>query len=212
MRHYTDLIIRAESRGEAGTLMSEAFARLHGVITEVGAGRIAVAFPNLQQGERPHPGNVLRVFGSEADLESVQSARGLQHLEKAGGLVRGKVLPVPADHGWARFVRDRSAEKTTPQAIERSEARFIQRYYQEHGKEPTRAELEKRRQALRKRSGRPLPFLRLRSRSNGGLFSLNIRREAPGEEAPEGEGFTVYGLAPAGGPGVPDFPTAEPFL
>ena len=212
MRHYTDLIIRADSRGEAGTLMSEAFLRLHGVIGEMGAGRLGVAFPNLQEGDWPHPGNVLRVFGDEADLQGVHDARGIQHLEKAGGLRRGKVLAVPSDHGWVRFVRDRAAEKGTHQAIDRSEARFIARYRQQHGKDPTKAELQKRRQALRQRDEQRLPFLRLRSRSTGGLFSIHIRRENPEEEGAESGHFTVYGLAPADGPMVPDFPTPEPFL
>lgn len=210
MHCYMDLIIRADSRSEAGMLISEAFSRLHSGIQQIAPGRIGVAFPNIREGDAPHPGNVLRVFGSEKELDSLRNLDGLTHLERAGGLVRGKILSVPGDHGWVRFVRDRVVEQATDEAIARTEARFVERYRAMHNREPTQKEIQQRRRALRQREGKR-PFLRLRSSSTGRLFSVHIRRE-PGSQEVKVDRFSGYGLAPAYGPCLPDFPTAEPSL
>jgi CRISPR-associated endoribonuclease Cas6/Csy4 subtype I-F len=212
MDHYLDLIARGESRAETGTLMSEAFSRVHGVLARQGGGRVGVAFPNMVTETAPHPGNVLRLFGPADDLEALREGGGIAHLAKAGGLVRGRILQAPSgDYARVRYVRDRGADLGTARGRERRQERFVRRYRARHGSEPSAAQLEQMSRSQRARGDRRLPFLRVRSRSTGTLLSIFVRPE-PVEASAASEGtFNLYGLAPAGGPSVPDIATVEPF-
>lgn len=205
MMHYV------EFKGDAGELspgdLAHLLSRLVDAVHRINRSlspdqRLTLAFPRARSGKSAFIGDVVRVFGKEARLREFVASVPVRQICVPGGLTQKRIRPVPDHHEWEIFSRDRREQKATFGFLLRSERRFIRKFQERHGRMPSDAELEQRRNSIRREES-GLPFVRLRSSSTGQRFSLFIRRQKC--DRPQPGQPNVYGLASAAGCAVPSF-------
>lgn len=185
--YYMDVQTSGMHRGArmgatATAVISRAASVVHGIIRthEI---TLALALPQLQVGERCHPGNVLRIFSrSPADLARCSESLAA-HPVLRNYATLGEPTAVPSQHSgpWVEYRRFRIPGRSSRLTINR---------------------------ANRLRIGDELPYLRIASRSNGQPFSIRIqplRHAGPIDAVPLGIPDS-YGLS------LPSRPIALPDL
>lgn len=172
-KEYLDIEVRGASSGGGGRipaipLITRLVAILHGVFRNH-PGRFALAFPRMKTGDLRHPGHVLRVFAeSRDDLDIIVDS--LRKNERIAGYIRvnyPRRVPDDFDGPWKEYRRYRIPGNGS--------------------------RLEQCRDWRLKHAG-SLPFLRLRSKGNGHIFSFHIEEREGGRTddcRPDSYGLSV---------------------
>lgn len=179
MDHYLELRLRPDPEFPATQLMSALLAKLHRGLGQAGRNDIGISFPDVESVSHGL-GTRLRLHGSAEALDRLLSHDWLSGMRDHVAV--GELSPVPARVAW-RCV-SRVQVDSNP---ERARRRLIRR----HGisEEEARTRIP---DAAAKRCD--LPFVRLRSNSNGHHFLLFIRH-GPLLDAPRPGPFGAYGLS-----------------
>ncbi|MEM6160406.1 type I-F CRISPR-associated endoribonuclease Cas6/Csy4 [Erwinia sp. P6884] len=176
MKYYQDLIILPDPEIADEVLMAALFTQLHLKLNQAGEGRIGVSFPAVAL----TPGNRLRLHGSEEDLQALAATGWYDRLKDY--VFCKSIRPVPEGCRY-RTVR-RVQYKSN---VERRLRRSVKKGWltAEEAKEKISVFSEKR--------GR-LPFLAIKSRSNGHTWLLFVEH-GPLKEKPTEGTFSSYGLS-----------------
>ncbi|WP_348945667.1 type I-F CRISPR-associated endoribonuclease Cas6/Csy4 [Chitinibacter sp. FCG-7] len=178
MDHYLEIKIipDADVALSEAQLLSALYAKLHRALVDVGGGRIGVSFPRAGK----TLGSVLRLHGSVDALGSLMNEpwlKGLRDYTDVSG-----ILPVPV-HTQHRVVR-RVQVHSNPERLYRRSVR--------NGK--LSAEEAEQKVTVAKSARSDLPYVYLRSNSNGNPFCLFIR-QSDLQDSPVPGTFNHYGLS-----------------
>lgn len=196
--NYLDITI--PDPAERADLMTRLLATVHAINTRH-AVSLSVAWPEwvdprFEAGkclDRGTPGSKLRIFGTATALEQVLQSPAALGGGACGMLRIGAVAPVPAAHGWVRYVRERAGEKQMSPSVLRRRARRA-------GCEPSELATDKRPKPVR-----PFHSFDYESDSTGQRFGFRVCRiPLDGNDAGWVSQQSSYGLAVGAG-GVPAF-------
>lgn len=176
MDHYIELRVLPDPEFSAPMLLEALFAKLHRALGAVGKGRIGVSFPDAGKtlGER------LRLHGSQEALTELEQhgwRKGLRDYTESSA-----ILPVPADAAY-RTVRRVQVKSSAERLQRRSVAKGWL----------TMEQAQQRISAVKEQRS-TLPFIRLKSFSNGQSFLLFIEQGTLRTTPTAGE-FSAYGLS-----------------
>ncbi|MGB0467053.1 MAG: type I-F CRISPR-associated endoribonuclease Cas6/Csy4 [Pontibacterium sp.] len=176
MDFYIDLQVLPDPEFKETVLMNALCAKLHRALFDRRKGDIGISFPKAGKSL----GSLLRLHGQEAALTELSQTtwlRGLRDYTESTG-----VHPVPAgcDHYRVERVQVKSS-------AERLRRRSVKKGWlsEEEARECIVDSSEKKSN---------LPFLQLKSQSNGQMFRLFIRHSAVVSQPLDGE-FSHYGLS-----------------
>lgn len=180
MRQYIDLRLRPDPEIAAHQLMSAVFGRLHLALVQTARQDIGVSFPEHDD-RRPTLGAVLRLHGSEAALNALQSTGWSRRLDDYAAVLPMAVAPAGCGHRVVSRVQAKSG-------VDRLRRRAMRR----HGYDA--AEAAQRIPATAQEL-LALPFVTLGSRSTGQVsFPLFVRHGPVLPESVPGA-FNSYGLS-----------------
>ena len=176
MDYFLDIRVLPDPEFTEDMLMAALFSKLHRALGQRGLGDIGVSFPQVAL----KPGPVLRLHGLEkalAELESLGWRKGLNDYCDSG-----TISPIPAIQGWRNV--SRVQVKSSPERLLRRSVR----------KGWLSEEEAVHRLSSVKAHATDLPWLNLKSLSNGQCFRLFIRH---GDlvTAPVAGTFNTYGLS-----------------
>jgi len=180
MDQYIDIHLRPDPEFPAHQLMAALYAKLHRGLTQLQLTSVGVSFPGYQE-KPPTLGQTLRLIGPEHDLARLMAQAWLQGMRD---LVEVKDLaPVPKDavHRSLRRVQ----AKSSPERLRR---RQMRRHALSEDQARTRVP-DTAAEVLR------LPFVTLRSASNGQTFPLFLQLGPPVPIIPPKGDFNAYGLS-----------------
>lgn len=175
MDHYLDIKVQPDLETSAQDLLNNLFAKLHRALGHYAAGRIGVSFPCSDK----TLGSVLRLHGSTQDIANLMQQNWLQGLRD---YVRcSAVLPVPkaVQYRTVRRVQAKSAHNKRQRSIAKGWLTEQQAFEQIP---------DTQQKSLR------LPFIQLRSLSNGNTMRIYIQHGELREQAQLGS-FSAYGLS-----------------
>lgn len=180
MDHYQDIRILPDPDFSTPMLMNAMFAKLHRALVQLNSSAIAVSFPKVEE-KRPSLGNVLRLHGKEENLKTLLDQNWLKGMRDH--LVVKEINTAPAD---AQHCRVRRVQV-------KSNAQRLRRRYRSRHEDATDADLVSLiLESAEKRSD--LPYLQLKSTSNGQSFLFFLEHQKPQVQAIAGE-FNCYGLS-----------------
>ena len=179
MEAFLDIELRPDPEFPPHLLLSTLYGKLHLTLVPNNSAGIAVCFPGYQI-KPPSLGTSMRLLGSRAALQALTITSwlsGMRDHVKVGEL---DLVPADATHRMLRRVQAQS----NPERIRR-------RLMKRHGLDQTQARLRIPDSAAEMLK---LPFVQLRSRSNGGAFRLFLSLTAKELTPTLGE-FNAYGLS-----------------
>jgi len=185
MTHYQDITLAPDAETCANHLLAAVHSRLHIALAEVGSGDIGISFPGYsyapdrKKKELNTLGTVLRLHGTAQALAALMAREWLAHLREQVGMASAREVPPGTGSLKVRRIQIRS-----------SPARIRRRQMKRHGLTEAEA-LALYPDGNGKTTD--LPFLRLRSHSNGNPFLLFIS-QYPVDAASTGK-FNIYGLS-----------------
>jgi CRISPR-associated endonuclease Csy4 len=184
MQFYVEIRILPDPEFAQNTLMNALYSKLHRALVQNKSLQIGVGFPGYQLAEggrkdRCTLGNILRLHGSQFDLEAFQATdwlRGMRdHVEVSS------IYPVTKVSGYIVYKRKQAASN-----VERLRRRYIKRH-----SVSTEAAEQHLPDSIEERLN--LPFVSLKSQSTGESFRLFI--EQIKTEAGQAGEFNRYGLS-----------------
>ncbi|MDN4626704.1 type I-F CRISPR-associated endoribonuclease Cas6/Csy4 [Erwinia sp. DT-104] len=176
MNYYQDILILPDPEIADQVLMAALFAQLHLKLFHVGEGRIGISFPAVGL----TPGNRLRLHGSQDDLTKLAATDWYDNLKEY--IFCKSVRPVPEGCRY-RTVR-RVQYKSNAERLRR---RSVKKGWL------TQEQAQQQISVLSEKRGR-LPFLSMKSRSNGHSWLLFFEHGPLREKPTEGT-FSSYGLS-----------------
>lgn len=177
MDHYFEIRVLPDPEFSEELLMAALFAKLHRALATRGTGDIGVSFPLVTV----KPGAVLRLHGKAqalAELEQMAWRQGLGDY-----CCCSTIAAIPAVIGW----------RTVTRMQVKSNAERLMRRSVKKGWLTEEEAGQRLLQMAEQRTG--LPFLPMRSLSNGHAFRLFIRHGAL-QAQPVAGVFSSYGLSP----------------
>lgn len=174
MDHYLDIHILPDPEFSPGLLMNALYAKLHKALSETARGDIGVSFPLAKK----TPGTQLRLHASATALSSLMAGEWLKGMRDHIQL--SDISPVPASHTHVLVSRYQPAN-----APHRLRSRSVRKGWLSEEEAEQRIPdkpLEE--------SG--LPYLQLKSNTNGNHFRLYIQQTASTAAAGK---FNNYGLS-----------------
>lgn len=199
---YIDFTLLDESTAQ--DILGKLLTSVHAINLETPESqRISVAFPGWEapefyygrMTEEGTTGNVLRMFGTAAQLEQILERKDVQLALHCTLLQHSAIEGVPLHAKWVRFVRERAKDRrTNPSALRRRQRRAEARG-ETVGLEPLpRMETE-----------RPFHAIPYESGSNGQVFEFRIAKDTrDGAPTDWATSFSTFGMATSTG-GVPCF-------
>ncbi len=178
MNHYLDLRLRPDPEIATSHLLSAVYGKLHLALVAGNHRDIGVSFPRGGE-STPLLGDALRLHGSESALTHFHSIPWLGHLAERVASTAIREVPSAARHRAVRRVQ----VKSSPERLRR-------RYMRRHGVSQEEAVVlipDSTAQLT------DLPFLRLRSGSNGKYFRLFIH-QGDIQSHPAPGVFNTYGV------------------
>lgn len=180
MDSYLDFRLLPDPEFPAPLLMNALFSKLHRALVQMDSRAIGVSFPLMQQ-QKPSLGQCLRLHGSAGNLERLMEANWLAGMRDH--LADTELSSVPDN------VRHRRIRRVQPKSnVERLRRRYARRHPGVSQSELAALIPD----SVEKRVN--LPFLRLKSGSNGHEFCLFLEHLPLQEEPVEGQ-FNSYGLS-----------------
>ncbi|RKQ41020.1 type I-F CRISPR-associated endoribonuclease Cas6/Csy4 [Enterobacter sp. R1(2018)] len=176
MDSYQEIRVLPDPEFKESILMAALFAKLHRALAGRGKGDIGVCFPEYKQS----PGSIIRLHGEQAALEELEATgwrAGLNDYCNASF-----VLPVPVIKGWRKVSRVQvksSAERMLRRSVRKG---WI-----------TEEEAHHRLSTMQDQYSK-LPFIQMKSRSNGQAFRLFIDHGELQQQQSSGV-FSSYGLS-----------------
>jgi len=180
MDHYIDIHLRPDPEFPAHQLMAALYAKLHRGLAQLRLTSVGVSFPGYQE-KPPSLGETLRLIGPEQDLARLMAQAWLQGMRDHAEVKDLAPVPKDAVHRSLRRVQ----AKSSPERLRRRQMR-------RHGlsEDQARARVpDTAAEALR------LPFVTLRSASNGQTFPLFLQLGPPVPITPPKGDFNAYGLS-----------------
>lgn len=180
MDHYLNFRLLPDPEFPAPLLMNALFSKLHRALVQIDSRTIGISFPEVQQ-EKPSLGRCLRLHGTADHLERLMAENWLVGMQDHLVHPQLSIVPNNVQHCRIRRVQPKSN-------AERLRRRYIKRHPQ-----LTNQDVEaKLPDSIEKRI--KLPFLRLKSQSNGHSFCLFLEHLPPQEQPVDGA-FNTYGLS-----------------
>jgi len=181
MDRYIDIQLRPDPEFTPPRLMNALFSKLHRALVEIANERIGVSFPDHEIRPRSMGGR-LRLHGDESNLQHLMATPWLTGMRDH--IHVRDMAAVPAGHEF-RMVR-RVQAKTNAERIRRRHMRRHQTSYEEaRDRIPDSIEAKV-----------DLPFVTLRSKTNGHGFALFIAHQKA--EGSRRGGFNTFGLSAGG--------------
>lgn len=176
MDHYLEVIVLPDPEFSEGMLMSAIFSKLHRALVDVAHGEIGVSFPH----QKKTLGDCLRLHGTMSALNELMKItwlRGLRDYTHASN-----IQPVPStdQHRIVQRVQVKSN-------AERLRRRSVKKGWLTEAEAAEKIQLSSERRSK-------LPFVCLKSNSNGEVFRLFIRQGALQHDVVFGK-FSNYGLS-----------------
>ncbi|MDH5730997.1 MAG: type I-F CRISPR-associated endoribonuclease Cas6/Csy4, partial [Gammaproteobacteria bacterium] len=84
-------------------VVNKVYNRLHGCIASLNL-NIGLSFPKMTE---VSPGDLIRCFGVESDLNSLKDNAGIEHLRSKGMVILSEIKIVPDTATPVAYVRDR---------------------------------------------------------------------------------------------------------
>lgn len=179
MSHYIDIHLLPDPEFPEHQLLSALYSKLHRALVQLKANDLGVSFPGYA--ERPATlGNTLRVFGPPVALEKLSALPWLHGMRDH--IRDTQIKPVPANAVHRHLGRVQA--KSSPERLRR-------RQMKRHGITEEQAILKVPDDAMQKLK---LPFITLRSASNGQTFRIFLRL-GPSQTASSEGFFNTYGLS-----------------
>lgn len=177
--HHVDIRVLADAETGAAQMLGEVYGHLHLVLAQRRLDSIGVSFPGYSSNPRTL-GCVLRLHGVDGDLNELMRTDWLKGMREHVRM--GEVVPAPPEAPH-RTVR-RCQFKTSAERLRRRRMKRKGENAQQAA-QAIPATVERR----------PcLPYVHLRSRSNGEHFRMFIQMGPPTTEATPGT-FNSYGLS-----------------
>ncbi|TCV91563.1 type I-F CRISPR-associated endoribonuclease Cas6/Csy4 [Biostraticola tofi] len=176
MDSYIDITVLPDLEFNGPQLLNAVFAKLHRALAQLGTGSVGVSFPDVDK----TLGNCLRLHGTKDALQTLAQINWLQGLKDYIEIT--EILNVPANTKF-RTVRRIQVKSSVERLRRRSVSRGRLTYEQAIVRIPD--EVEKRSK---------LPFVQLRSLSNGQTFKIFVEH-GPLINASVTGYFSFYGLS-----------------
>lgn len=158
MEYYLDIIVSQNLEFKENTIMNHVYASLHQLLFDRGNKEVGCSFPQVS---KVGLGSCLRLHGTQAALEKLMEIPWLKKFEDYLRISPQKKVPANAQH---RIV-SRVQVKSSPERLLRRSVKY--------GK-LTLEEAEKKLLSMNAKTTE-LPYLRIRSISNGHYFRLFIK-------------------------------------
>ena len=175
MDFYTDIKVLPDPEFKETVLLNALFSKLHRAIGQVAEGRVGVSFPEVKK----VLGDKVRLHGTQADLIKLMDTNWLQGLRDYCHQSEIKKIPEQVSYKTVRRVQAKSAHNKRKRSIAKgwiSEAEAIQ-------------SIPDTQQKILK-----LPFLQIKSLSNGNSMRIYVEHSKELEDAVSGT-FTSYGFS-----------------
>ncbi|WP_303902217.1 type I-F CRISPR-associated endoribonuclease Cas6/Csy4 [Thiohalomonas denitrificans] len=180
MDHYLDFRLLPDPEFPTPLLMNALFSKLHRALVQIDSRSIGISFPELQQ-DQLFLGPCLRLHGTAADLERVMTENWLTGMRDH--LFQSDLAAVPGN------AKHRRIRRVQP----KSNAERLRRRHAKRHSELSEEEIAlKIPDSVEERV--KLPFLRLKSQSNGHYFCVFLEHSPPQAQAINGT-FNAYGLS-----------------
>lgn len=179
MDHYVDIEVRPDPEFPAHQLMSALYAKLHRALVAQASAGIGVSFPGVDA-KTPHLGTRLRLHGSRVDLSTSLAIDWLAGMRDHVSLTPPTPTPSTVQHRRVSRVQ----VKSSPERLRR---RLMRRHTLDENEARQRIPDNLARLSQ-------LPFLQLRSTSNGQSFRLFIEH-GPLQPSVQFGTFNAYGLS-----------------
>jgi len=176
MDSYLDIRVLPDPEFTAQALLDALFAKLHRALGQHAAGGIGISFPHAGK----NLGDKLRLHGTSAALAAFHQLNWLKGLGDYTDC--SAILPVPAD----------AKHRTIGRVQVKSNAERLRRRAIKKGKLTEEEALQRIPDSVSQRSN--LPFVNVKSLSNGERYPLFIRQGEIRQQASPGE-FSSYGLS-----------------
>lgn len=177
MDHYLDIAVLPDPEFPAPILMNALFAKLHRVLVQLKNTQIGISFPNT--GARTL-GNHLRLHGPQAELGHLMAQPWLKGMRDHINVSDMAAIPGHTKYCCVKRVQAKSS-------AERLRRRYLQRHPEANPEQLVRLLPDSVEQKLK------LPYLRLKSLSNGQDFLLFIQQSEQTDSKPGT--FNTYGLS-----------------
>ena len=177
--HYIDVRLLPDPEFSQTFLLGALYSKLHRALVQIGATGVGVSFPQYCLQPRGL-GHVLRLHGSETDLEALSSTSWLRGMHDH--VVASDAFAVPPVVEYRRL--ERRQYKTNAERLRRRRMRRKgEAYDQAAAAVPDSVERQPE-----------LPYVQMRSRSTGQTFCLFLLLGDPEPQAVDGI-FNSYGLS-----------------
>lgn len=176
MDHYQDINLYPNGDIPTATVLNQTFGKLHLALVNYGKGDIGVSFPKADK----TLGETLRLHGTHQALSELEQMCWREHLDDYCSTSSIKAVPSTAQ--WR--VVSRVQTKSSPERLLR---RSVKKGWISEQEAQTRLKEAKDKTTK-------LPFLRVKSLSNGQFFRLFIKHH-PCVDAPCNGTFNTYGLS-----------------
>lgn len=176
MDHYLDIKVLPDPEFLETVLMNAVFAKLHRALVDVGQGEVGISFPHAAK----TPGNCLRLHASAAALTRVMAENWLKGMRDFTEASQMQAIPAAVRYRVVKRVQ----VKSSPERLYRRSVK--------KGWVSEEEALEKIKATQSQQS--KLPFLQLKSNSNGQKFCLFIDQGSIVDVAVAGR-FSDYGLS-----------------
>lgn len=180
MDHYLNLQLLPDPEFPAPLLMNALFSKLHRALVQIDSREIGISFPEVQH-EKPSLGQCLRLHGTADHLERLMALKWLTGMQDHLAQPNLSVVPGNAQHCRVRRVQPKSNAE-----------RLRRRYLKRHPHLTEEAIEAKLPNSIEERV--KLPYLRLKSQSNGHSYCLFLEHLPP-QEQPLVGAFNTYGLS-----------------
>ena len=180
MDYYQEIKILPDPEFPTAILMNALFSKLHRALAHLDSRDIGVSFPKVNK-DKPTLGSILRLHGSAFALQCLQEKKWLIGMRDHTDVQ--EIAPVPSNSQHCQVKRVQ-----TKSNAERLRRRYCKRHQgvTEQDAEALIPDSVEKRLAL--------PYLHLKSQSNGQSFRLFMAHQTPQPQAVVGE-FNSYGLS-----------------
>ena len=179
MEHYLEIRLLPDPEFTPTVLMNALFAKLHRALVELGSNAIGTSYPEHRD-KPPTLGTRLRLHGVAEDLQRLMASNWLSGMRDHISIT--EIVPVPV--GTAYRVVRRVQSKSNPERLRRRLSKR-QAIPLEEARQRIPDTVEKRLE---------LPFVQIKSNSNGQAFRLFIEHQPVSSNPTKGE-FNCYGLS-----------------
>ncbi|ACQ92978.1 CRISPR-associated protein, Csy4 family [Tolumonas auensis DSM 9187] len=176
MDHYLDIrLLPEEPEVSESFLLNALFAKLHVRLGQQAQGRVGVSFPDHHK----RLGDLLRLHGQRTDLQALMADDWLQGLK--GYTQCSEVLPIPATVSY------RAVKRVQAKSAHNKRQRSIAKGWLTESEAQIRIPDTQQKELH-------LPFVQLKSRSNGQMMRVYVEH-GPVLAVPVSGYFNAYGLS-----------------